>query len=157
MGLARGRRARWRARPRWRIVRGAEIALGPGKADLLEAIARAGSISGAAKVLGMSYRRAWLLVETMNRCFLEPLVATSPWRGKGAALTEEGRSALSLYRLIEARSLRAARGPRAALLRLLRPAGARARSGASGAQSSSNRRGTRYTAGRRPTTAPRRS
>jgi hypothetical protein len=53
---------------------GDEIAMGPGKADLLEAIAREGSISAAGRALGMSYRRAWLLVDTMNRCFRAPLV-----------------------------------------------------------------------------------
>lgn len=55
-----------------------EIAMGPGKADLLDAIAREGSISAAARAMDMSYRRAWLLVDTMNRCWREPLVETSP-------------------------------------------------------------------------------
>ncbi|MFY8195818.1 MAG: winged helix-turn-helix domain-containing protein, partial [Novosphingobium sp.] len=55
---------------------GDEIAMGPGKADLLEAIAREGSISAAARAMDMSYRRAWLLVDTMNRCWQEPLVET---------------------------------------------------------------------------------
>src|SRR6185437_6573473 len=59
---------------RLRIVFGEDIAIGPGKVDLLEAIDAAGSITAAAKQLGMSYRRAWLLVDTMNRCFTEPLV-----------------------------------------------------------------------------------
>src|SRR5881296_845622 len=72
---------RWEARPRWRLTRGKEIALGPGKADLLGAIDRRGSISAAARALDMSYRRAWLLVETMNRCFGRPLVVTTRWRG----------------------------------------------------------------------------
>lgn len=126
----------WRAAPRWRVTRGAEIALGPGKADLLEAIARTGSISGAAGDLGMSYRRAWVLVETMNRCFASPLVATSRRRREGARLTEEGRQVLSLYRRIESLSARSARAPLAAIGRLLKsrpsrrahPAGTRARS-----------------------------
>ena len=52
---------------------GEEPAMGPGKADLLEAIARTGSISAAGRALGMSYRRAWLLVDAMNRCWAEPL------------------------------------------------------------------------------------
>ena len=106
---ARGSRpAVWRARPRWRFSRGKEIALGPGKADLLEAVARAGAISLAARELGMSYRRAWLLVETMNRCFAKPLVSPSTWRGGGSALTPEGRRVLALYRELETRSLTAA-------------------------------------------------
>src|SRR3981081_3180320 len=54
---------------RLRIKSGADIGVGPGKIDLLEAIASTGSITAAAKSLGMSYRRAWLLVDTMNRCF----------------------------------------------------------------------------------------
>jgi molybdate transport system regulatory protein len=83
---------------------GDEIAMGPGKADLLEAIARAGSISGAGRALGMSYRRAWLLVDTMNRCFEKPLVETHPGGGKnaGARLTPEGEMALAAYRALSA-------------------------------------------------------
>jgi molybdate transport system regulatory protein len=79
---------------------GDEIAMGPGKADLLEAIASAGSISAAGRLLGMSYRRAWLLVDTMNRCFHSPLVETRPGGGQGAGawLTAEGESALAAYR-----------------------------------------------------------
>jgi len=109
-------------RPRWRITRGPEIALGPGKADLLEAIERSGSISRAAGRLGMSYRRAWLLVETMNRCFVAPLVVTTGWRGHGAALTAEGRSILGLYRRIERGSFAAVRAPLARIRRRLRVA-----------------------------------
>ena len=67
---------------------GDEIAMGPGKADLLEAIAREGSISAAGRAMGMSYRRAWLLVDTMNRCFAEPLVETHS--GSGARVTAAG-------------------------------------------------------------------
>jgi molybdate transport system regulatory protein len=81
---------------------GDEIAMGPGKADLLEAIARKGSISAAGRALGMSYRRAWLLVDTMNRCFEEPLVEARPGGGKGAGarLTPEGGKALAAYRAL---------------------------------------------------------
>ena len=60
-----------------RVMYGTEIAIGPGKAELLAAIAETGSISASAKRLGMSYRRAWLLVDTMNRCFREPVVASA--------------------------------------------------------------------------------
>ena len=56
-------------KPRIRVMLGKEIALGPGKIDLLDAIERAGSISGAARDLGLSYKRAWDLVDMMNRCF----------------------------------------------------------------------------------------
>ena len=111
----------WKASPRWRIVRGATIALGPGKADLLEAIQEAGSISGAAREIGMSYRRAWLLVETMNASFRKPLVATAAFRGKGASLTADGREVLRLYREAEKRSIASSRPAVAKLLRLLRP------------------------------------
>jgi molybdate transport system regulatory protein len=103
------------------VTRGTRIALGPGKADLLEAIARDGSISSAARSMRMSYRRAWLLVETMNRCFTRPLVATSRWRGEGARLTPDGRRALTLYRRIETASLAVADRMVADLKKLLRP------------------------------------
>lgn len=68
---------------------GEDIAIGPGKIDLLEAIQRRGSISGTARELGMSYRRAWLLVETMNRSFREPLVISlvGGRHGSGARLS----------------------------------------------------------------------
>ena len=81
---------------------GDEIAMGPGKADLLEAIAREGSISAAGRAMGMSYRRAWLLVDAMNRCFTKPLVETHPGGGKqaGAKLTQEGEVALAAYRAL---------------------------------------------------------
>lgn len=84
---------------------GDEIAMGPGKADLLEAIRRSGSISGAGRDLGMSYRRAWLLVDAMNRCWRSPLVETSPGRthGGGARLSELGASVLRQYRSLQAR------------------------------------------------------
>lgn len=84
---------------------GDEIAMGPGKADLLEAIAREGSISAAGRAMGMSYRRTWLLVDTMNRCFDVPLVATQPGGGKaaGARLTPEGENALAAYRALSAK------------------------------------------------------
>lgn len=116
----RGIDADWSARPRWRIRLGTEIALGPGKAELLETIERVGSISGAARALGMSYRRAWSLVETMNRCFLRPLVATSSHRRQGARLTADGKEVLRLYREAEAESRKAAR---AALLEIERRLG----------------------------------
>jgi len=84
---------------------GDEIAMGPGKADLLEAIAREGSISAAARSLGMSYRRGWLLVDQMNRCFTEPLVEARPGGGKsaGASVTPAGEAALAAYRTLSAR------------------------------------------------------
>jgi molybdate transport system regulatory protein len=62
-------------RPRFRILYGSEIAIGPGKADLLKQIHKTGSISHAAKTLGISYMRAWELFQTMNRCFRKPLIS----------------------------------------------------------------------------------
>jgi molybdate transport system regulatory protein len=76
-----------------------EIAMGPGKVELLDAIEKAGSISAAARTIGMSYRRAWLLVDVMNRCFAEPLVQTHPGGGKeaGARITEAGKRVREAY------------------------------------------------------------
>jgi molybdate transport system regulatory protein len=90
-------------------MRGEDIAFGPGKADLLEAIQSTGTISAAATQLGMSYMRAWTLLRTMNDCFREPLVnARRGGAGRGAAaLTDMGREVLDLYRRIERESLRA--------------------------------------------------
>jgi molybdate transport system regulatory protein len=92
------------------LLRGEEIAFGPGKADLLEAIAKTGSIAGAAREMGMSYRRAWLLVDVMNRSFRKPLVETGrggSQRG-GASLTGLGRSMLAHYRSLQAATAKAA-------------------------------------------------
>ena len=86
------------------LLCGDEIAMGPGKADLLEAIVAHGSISAAARAMDMSYRRAWLLVDAMNRCWSAPLVETSPGRAKsgGARLSEAGRRVLDRYRHLQA-------------------------------------------------------
>lgn len=74
--------------------------MGPGKADLLDAIERSGSISAAARQMGMSYKRAWDLVDTMNRSFREPLVltATGGSHGGGAQVSEFGHEVLRRYR-----------------------------------------------------------
>ncbi|MFT4013879.1 MAG: LysR family transcriptional regulator [Paracoccus sp. (in: a-proteobacteria)] len=79
------------------------LTFGRGKADLLQAIAAEGSISAAGRHLGMSYRRAWALVEEMNRHFRLPLVESSRggMRGGGAQLTDLGRQVLSDYRALE--------------------------------------------------------
>ena len=80
------------------IYCGDEIAMGPGKAELLRRIAETGSISAAAKAMGMSYRRAWLLVDAMNRCFRSPLVEARPGRGSGGArVTRDGEWILTVY------------------------------------------------------------
>lgn len=97
-------------RPRIRVVRDDDtIVLGPGKADLLEAIARTGSIRAAAESLEMSYMRAWNLVRTMNAAFRSPLV--EKLRGGadqgGAQLTERGERVLALYRKMETKAEKA--------------------------------------------------
>ena len=102
---------RYELRPRLRVVAAdGTIVLGPGKADLLDAIARTGSIRAAAGELEMSYMRAWTLVRTMNAAFRSPLVEKE--RGGtekgGAQLTERGRSVLALYRRMEEKATRAA-------------------------------------------------
>lgn len=91
-------------RLRIRLVFGSGARLGPGKADLLGAIGRRGSISAAGRELGMSYKRAWTLVEEMNATFSEPLVNSTRGgkKGGGARLTGVGLRVLTLYRRIEA-------------------------------------------------------
>lgn len=88
---------------RIRITVGDVIAVGPGKIALLEAIDQAGSITGAAKRLDMSYRRAWILLDEMNRSLRHPVVdsAKGGADGGGSALTDAGRQLITLYRHIE--------------------------------------------------------
>lgn len=108
-------------RLRLRFKRRGELVLGPGRMDLLEHIDRQGSISGAARAMGMSYRRAWLLVDEANRHFAHPLVesvAGGP-RGGGARLTETGYKVLALYRAMEDKAAAAIEDERAALHELL--------------------------------------
>ena len=90
-------------RAQLRLMLGNEIAFGPGKADLLDAISDAGSISAAGKKLGMSYRRAWLLVDAMNRCFNTPLISAAKGgaNGGGAQLTDTGKQILKNYRELQ--------------------------------------------------------
>lgn len=101
------------------LLCGDEPAIGPGKALVLDAVARAGSISAAGRDLGMSYRRIWLLVDSLNRCWTGPLVETSIGGGAttGARLTDLGRQVLADYRRVETQMVEAARGE--AYLRLL--------------------------------------
>ena len=87
-----------------------EIALGPGKADLLQAIAAHGSISAAARAMGLSYRRAWLMVDAMNRLFADPPVETVRGGRGGACLTPAGRLLLADYRALERAIAAAAAG-----------------------------------------------
>lgn len=95
------------------LLCGGQLAMGPGKADLLEAIQATGSISAAGRKLGMSYRRTWLLVDTMNRCWSAPLVEATPGggEGRGARVTAAGLQVLAAFRALEAELARAAEGP----------------------------------------------
>lgn len=88
------------------------IAMGPGKADLLDQIEVTGSIASAAREMGMSYRRAWQLVDVMNRCWAARLVETTPGRAAGGArLTQTGREVLAAYRKLQVELGASASGP----------------------------------------------
>lgn len=88
---------------RIRIVFGADDMIGPGKAELLERIDRCGSIAAAGREMGMSYKRAWELVGTLNAMFRDPVVESKRGGpgGGGAVLTAAGREVLDLYRAFE--------------------------------------------------------
>jgi molybdate transport system regulatory protein len=111
--------------PRLRVLLGEVTAMGPGKARLLETIRETGSISGAARRMGMSYRRAWDLVETMNQSFREPLVETARGgtRGGGARVTAMGQDVLARYRHMERTAAEAVRDELAEMRPLLRQNG----------------------------------
>jgi molybdate transport system regulatory protein len=104
-------------RLRLRAYLAEDVMLGPGKADLLEGIAETGSIAAAGRRMGMSYKRAWMLVETLNGFFRQPLVqaATGGAKGGGAALTPLGQDVLARFRRMEAATVRACAAEIAAL------------------------------------------
>ena len=108
---------------RFRIYRDESIAIGPGKVALLEAIAETGSISAAARQLGMSYRRAWVLIDEVNRSLSSPAVNTSTGgaHGGGAVLTSVGERLVRHYRAVESTARVAAAADITALTRLLAP------------------------------------
>ena len=89
--------------PRFRVVCGKNIALGPGKVELLGFLLETGSLNKAAQRMNMSYMRAWMLVNQMNKCFREPVVIAERGgrTGGGMKVTETGRRAFTLYRKIE--------------------------------------------------------
>jgi molybdate transport system regulatory protein len=99
--------------------------LGPGKVALLESIGATGSISAAGRAHAMSYRKAWLLVEEMNRMFARPLVAARPGgvNGGGAELTAVGAKVVALYRAAERKMRIGARGEIARIERALAEGG----------------------------------
>ncbi|MFA7495802.1 MAG: winged helix-turn-helix domain-containing protein [Acidithiobacillus sp.] len=92
--------------PRLRVLLAEAIAIGPGKAELLRHIREVGSISAAARLMNMSYRRAWLLVDTMNHSFKSPVVSTATGgsHGGGAHLTDMGHEVLRRYEAMESKA-----------------------------------------------------
>jgi len=108
--------------PRVRILIGAATALGPGKVELLQAIERHRSISGAAREMGMSYRRAWVLVDTMNRCFTSDLVvtATGGKGGGGAEVSALGLDVMRRYQEMEDKAAKSVADEALAFAKLLK-------------------------------------
>jgi molybdate transport system regulatory protein len=121
-----------------RVDFGPGRSIGPGKVRLLEAIDRTGSISQAGRSLGMSYRRAWLLIDDMNQCFRHAVVNAKPGgsQGGGAMLTEFGGELVRDYRAIETAASVVAKKR----LRGLEAALRKSRSGAAGPKKTSIRR-----------------
>ena len=107
------------ARVRISIVFESGARIGPGKAKLLESIRDTGSISAAAREMGMDYKRAWTLLNSMNEAFTEPVVSAAPGgaRGGGATLTEFGAEVLERYRRVQEQSEKLAADDMAALKR----------------------------------------
>ncbi len=89
-----------------RVLSAKQPAMGPGKARLVTLIADTGSISEAARRMGMSYRRAWQLVEALNKSFNEPVVLTAVGgkRGGGTVVTEFGKRLVAQYHGMEAKA-----------------------------------------------------
>ena len=89
-----------------RVLGAGPPAMGPGKAELIERIAQTGSISAAARAMGMSYRRAWQLVEALNASCKAPVVVTAVGgeHGGGARVTPRGRQLVALYRAMEVKA-----------------------------------------------------
>ena len=121
-GERAARGAQPRVRMRVRITVGDAIAVGPGRIDLLEAVARHGSIAAAARSLGMSYRRAWLLLDALNQALHSPAITTAQGgeRGGGSRLTPAGEALLRHYRQLEADTLAAGAAQIDALIGLLK-------------------------------------
>ncbi|WP_088346847.1 MULTISPECIES: LysR family transcriptional regulator [Rhodomicrobium] len=106
-----------------RVKFGERAFLGPGKIQLLELIEERGSISAAGKAMGMSYRRAWLLIDGLNAVFVSPLVVkqTGGSGGGGAMLTDLGREIVARYRRIEASAAAQSAADMKALAQVLAP------------------------------------
>jgi len=108
-----------------RVLASGPPAMGPGKAALISHIERTGSISGAARAMGMSYRRAWQLVEAINASFRRPVVITAIGgkRGGGAVVTAFGREIVASYGDMESKASAAIAGDIRQFSRLLRKPG----------------------------------
>jgi molybdate transport system regulatory protein len=104
-----------------RVTSGETISVGPGKISLLEAIRQTRSITSAARSIGMSYRRAWMLIDELNASLKKPAVhsAKGGERGGGSELTEVGEALIDLYRRIEERAAKACAANIATLLKLV--------------------------------------
>lgn len=119
-------RAQKTARPevrfRMRVMLGDIIALGPGKVSLLEAVREHGSISAAARSMNMSYRRAWLLMDELNRALASPATVSEHGgqSGGGSVLTPVGEEIIRLYRSIEAHAATACAPEIKALVKLVK-------------------------------------
>ena len=105
-----------------RVIGTGSPAIGPGKAALVEHIAKSGSISSAARAMGMSYRRAWQLVEALNESFAEPVVVTAigGTRGGGAKVTAFGMELVRRFRAMENKASAAIAGDLLQLTRRLK-------------------------------------
>ncbi|MBS0376409.1 MAG: LysR family transcriptional regulator [Proteobacteria bacterium] len=110
---------------RFRVDFSDACAIGPGKVALLEAIGRTGSLSAAARALKMSYRRGWLLLDSLNHSFRRPVAELSKGGrgGGGASLTPFGRGLVVAYRRLEADVVRRARTTLASVAREAIPDG----------------------------------
>ena len=109
-------------RPRFRVTCGKDIALGPGKMELLALLVETESLSESARRMNMSYMRAWKLVKTMEKYFRKPVVMAERGgkSGGGMKVTETGRRALALYQEMEANALKSTEVPWQRLQKLLR-------------------------------------
>ncbi|RFU44832.1 LysR family transcriptional regulator [Paraburkholderia sp. DHOC27] len=105
-----------------RIRTGETVALGPGKVDLLEAVREQGSISAAARSLGMSYRRAWLLIDELNKSLKSPATVSEQGgqSGGGCVLTPVGETIVRLYREVEAQAQKSCAKQISELTRMIR-------------------------------------
>jgi molybdate transport system regulatory protein len=109
-------------KPRLRVTCGKDIALGPGKMELLALLVETGSLNEAARRMNMSYMRAWKLVKTMEKCFRQPVVRAERGgkSGGGMKVTATGRRALALYQQMEAVALKSVKTRWQRLQKLLR-------------------------------------